>query len=89
MKCGVTIMAKISELAMELYKRAVAEEKNEDIYVAGLRESETFSAFVDIVNYYADIYSDKNWFFQHLIQEMHKREDYELYKEVKEYAKRF
>ena len=51
-------MPTISELALELYKKAIAEEKNEDIYRAGLRESETFSAFMDIFNYYRSFYKD-------------------------------
>ena len=79
---------KISELAMELYKKAVVEEKNEDIYSAGLRESETFMAFMDIFNYYRSFYRDNEYFFNLLIMKMHKREDDELYKEVMEYVKR-
>ena len=79
---------KISELAMELYKKAVVEEKNEDIYSAGLRENDTFNAFMDIFNYYRGKYADDAYFFNLLIQRMHKREDDELYKEVMEYVKR-
>lgn len=73
---------KISELAMELYKKAVAEEKNQDIYVAGLREAQTFNAFIDILNYYADFYKEPNWFFRTVIQAMHNRKDKELHHEV-------
>lgn len=73
---------KISDLAMELYKRAIAEETNEDIYVAGLRETQTFDALVDIVNYYADFYREPNYFFKLLIQAMHKRKDKALHAEV-------
>lgn len=87
MKCGV-IKVKVSEMAFELYKRAVAQEKNEQIDVAGLRENETFNAFMDIFNYYRGKYADDAYFFNLLIQRMHKRADDELYKEVMEYVKR-
>ena len=73
---------KISELAQNLLDRAIAEETNEDIYVAGLRETQTFDALVDIVNYYADIYREPNYFFKLLIQAMHKREDKALHAQV-------
>lgn len=73
---------KISELAQNLLDRAIAEETNEDIYVAGLRETQTFDALVDIVNYYADFYREPNYFFRLLIQAMHKRKDKALHAEV-------
>lgn len=79
---------KVSELAMELYKKAIAEEKNNDIYVAGLRESETFRAFMDVFNHYRSFYRDDAFFFNLLIREMHKAEDDELYRKVMEDVKR-
>lgn len=79
---------KVSDLAMELYKKAIAEEKNEDIYSAGLRQSETFKAFMDVFNYYRSFYRDDAYFFNLLIQRMHKRADDELYKEVMQSVKR-
>ena len=73
---------KISELAKALLDRALEEETNEDIYVAGLRETQTFDAFVDILNYYCRFYKEPNYFFRLLIQAMHKREDKALHAEV-------
>lgn len=81
-------MPTISELALELYKKAIAEEKNEDIYRAGLRESETFSAFMDVFNYYRSFYKDDSYFFYQLITKMHKKEDEKLFNEVMEDVKR-
>lgn len=91
MKCGVRKVIEkqsISKMAMELYKRAIAEEKNNDIYVAGLREGETFRAFMQIFNHYRKFYSDDAYFFNLLIREMHKAEDDELYRKVMKDVKR-
>lgn len=79
----------VSELAMELYKKAIEQEKNECIDVAGLRENETFNAFMDIFNYYRGKYADDAYFFNLLIQRMHKRADDELYKEVMQSVERY
>lgn len=73
---------KISELAKALLDKALEEEANEDIYAAGLKEQQTFEAFVDIVNYYVDFYRTPSWFFQRVIQEMHRRKDEETLNNV-------
>lgn len=73
---------KISELAQNLLDKALEEEANEDIYAAGHKEQQTFEAFVDIVNYYADFYRTPSWFFQRVIQEMHRRKDEETLNNV-------
>lgn len=73
---------KISELAQNLLDRAIAEETNKNIDVAGLRETQTFNAFAEIANYYFQWYEDPSYFFKLLIERMHKREDEELHDKV-------
>lgn len=80
----------IVRLSETLLERAKKLQSNEDLYAAGLRESEVFGAVADILNYYREFYhNDDKYVLQILLERANKHRSEKVVKEVIRNAKRY